>query len=173
MHFHYMAAGDREYKCVSICPVLRQYRGGQECMNRVRRSLCITLLSRKKHPAHGSASHVQGVRVIKVFSRLMGMPGCCDTFVLIHSSLCTGGGQVGMLSLTSLPAKVAAVSAEALLKASLHPSLLRYSVKYQFKFKHVVLCFVLIFKATEYISFKYSLCPWQMTRLVPRQLLQG
>ena len=102
-----------------------------------------------------------------------GMPGCCNTFVLTNSSLCTGGVQVGMLSLTSLPAKAAAVSADALLKASLQPSLPRYSVKYQVKFKDVGLCFVLVFNATGCISCKYGLRPWQMTFLVPRQLPQG
>lgn len=105
-----------------------------------------------------------------VFHRPMCMPGCCDTFVLIHSSLCTGGVQVGMLQLTSLPAKAMAVSADALLKAFLQRSLPRYSVKYQVKFKDMGLCFVLIFNDTGCFSHKYGLCPWQMTFLVPRQL---
>lgn len=73
------------------------------------------------------------------------MPGCCDAFVPIHSSLCTRDVQVGMPSLTSLPAKAAADSADVLPKASLQPSLSRYSVNYQVKFKdssHVNMVFV-------------------------------
>lgn len=78
-HFTVAVVSRQETKCIStirrlgtegisVClyvPSLRQYRGGQKCMNGVRRSQWITVLRRKKYPAHGPASHLLAIRVMR------------------------------------------------------------------------------------------------------------
>lgn len=100
MCFHSMDAADRGYKRVSMFSSWRQCRGGQKCMSRVRRSLWITLLRIKIHSAHGSASHVPGVRAIR---GLLHTSGCAWLlwYICAHPQPvhwgCPGGNAVTLI----------------------------------------------------------------------------
>lgn len=79
-------------------PFLRQYRGSQKCMNGVGRSLWITLLRRKKHPAHGSASRVSAVRAIRGLPQASGYAWllwyfCCHPQQSVYQE-CSSGNAV-------------------------------------------------------------------------------